>query len=328
MQNHPPIPTNLITGFLGVGKTTAIAHLLARKPAQEKWAVLVNEFGQVGIDGALLDDGEVAIRQVPGGCLCCVASQAFTVGLNRLIREYRPDRLLIEPSGLGHPARVLDTLGGPFYEQVLDLCATLCLVDPRHLTSTRHRENQNFQDQIALADILVANKADLCDEGVLRGFDAFAHGLRPTKRVLAHVDHGRLDPAWLDLPRLGIDNAAAASPHAHVEAIAIDGIAAPSAIDWQRSEGQADGWFSLGWIFSERHQFKTSALLKLLRAQDFARIKGVLPTDQGWQALNLIGQEGGFTPCANQAEGKLEILHPQALPADRLEQQIRATLIL
>ena len=93
------IPVNLITGFLGVGKTTAVRHLLAQRPAAETWGVLVNEFGEIGVDGSLLAGQGAPVQEVAGGCLCCVAAPAFTTGLNRLIREHRPDRILIEPSG-------------------------------------------------------------------------------------------------------------------------------------------------------------------------------------------------------------------------------------
>ena len=82
------VPTNLISGFLGVGKTTAIRHLLANKPANERWAVLVNEFGEIGIDGATLasDDG-VDIREVAGGCVCCTSGPMLRVALTRLLRQ-------------------------------------------------------------------------------------------------------------------------------------------------------------------------------------------------------------------------------------------------
>lgn len=95
--------TNLITGFLGSGKTTSILHLLANKDPAEKWAVLVNEFGEVGIDGALLADSGAMIKEIPGGCMCCVNGLPMQVGLNTLLRQGKPDRLLIEPTGLGHP---------------------------------------------------------------------------------------------------------------------------------------------------------------------------------------------------------------------------------
>ena len=72
------VPTNIITGFLGVGKTSAIVHLLQSKPDDERWAILVNEFGEIGVDGALLqgqstEELGVFIREVPGGCMCCAA---------------------------------------------------------------------------------------------------------------------------------------------------------------------------------------------------------------------------------------------------------------
>lgn len=84
------VPTNIITGFLGVGKTSAILHLLKSKSEGERWAVLVNEFGEIGVDGALFEGqhanaGEVFIREVPGGCMCCAAGLPMQVALNQLL---------------------------------------------------------------------------------------------------------------------------------------------------------------------------------------------------------------------------------------------------
>ncbi|MCW9018042.1 MAG: hypothetical protein OQJ89_13815, partial [Kangiellaceae bacterium] len=109
------IPTSIITGFLGVGKTTTILNLLKSKPSNERWAVLVNEFGEIGIDGSLFkgqqsEENGIFIREVPGGCMCCAASLPMQIALNRLLAYAKPDRLLIEPTGLGHPLEVLDVL--------------------------------------------------------------------------------------------------------------------------------------------------------------------------------------------------------------------------
>lgn len=113
------IPTHLVGGPLGAGKTSLIRQLLTQTPADERWAVLVNEFGQIGLDAALLgpDTDGVTMAEIPGGCLCCVNGLPFQVGLARLLRKARPDRLLIEPSGLGHPAELLRQLRQPPWQR-------------------------------------------------------------------------------------------------------------------------------------------------------------------------------------------------------------------
>ena len=133
MNTAKPLPTNIITGFLGVGKTTAILHLLKHKPENEKWAVLVNEFGEVGIDekffaGEFQEKNGVYIREVPGGCMCCVSGLSMQISLNMLLARAKPDRLLIEPTGLGHPKEILALLSNSHYLNILDLRATITLV--------------------------------------------------------------------------------------------------------------------------------------------------------------------------------------------------------
>ncbi|MEC8081254.1 MAG: GTP-binding protein, partial [Pseudomonadota bacterium] len=94
------IPTNIITGFLGVGKTTTINGLLANKPEGESWAVLVNEFGQVGIDQEMMPNEEgLHIKELAGGCICCTMGASLTPTLKSLIEHAKPDRLIIEPTG-------------------------------------------------------------------------------------------------------------------------------------------------------------------------------------------------------------------------------------
>ena len=117
---RPPIPVNIISGPLGVGKTTTINQLLAQRPSNERWAVLVNEYGLVGLDAALLESSpdnarrpSVEIREVAGGCICCSAGFMFDMSLVLLLQR-RPDRLLIEPTGLAALSGILNTLDFEF----------------------------------------------------------------------------------------------------------------------------------------------------------------------------------------------------------------------
>ena len=108
------IPTHLLAGPLGAGKTSLLMSLMRQKPEREHWAILINEFGQIGLDLALLTSEQtdgISLSEIPGGCLCCVNGLPFQVGLGRLLRKAKPDRLFIEASGLGHPAKLLEQLG-------------------------------------------------------------------------------------------------------------------------------------------------------------------------------------------------------------------------
>ena len=118
-QSYSRVPVNLISGPLGVGKTTTINHLLRQRPADQRWAVLVNEYGLVGLDGAFMEGfqgrppGTQHGGRDPGGrrrCICCSAAMMFEVSLVRLLRR-RPDRLLIEPTGLAAVSGILEALG-------------------------------------------------------------------------------------------------------------------------------------------------------------------------------------------------------------------------
>ena len=144
-----PVPTHIITGFLGTGKTSAIMHLLQNKPSTERWAILVNEFGEVGVDGSLFsgqftESKGIFIREVPGGCMCCTAGFSMQVALNLLLARAKPDRLFIEPTGLGHPLEVLTLLSTEYYQSLLSIQKIITLVDARKLDEQRYTDHETF----------------------------------------------------------------------------------------------------------------------------------------------------------------------------------------
>ncbi|MEX1056681.1 MAG: GTP-binding protein, partial [Natronospirillum sp.] len=182
-------------GFLGVGKTTAIKQLLAHKPQDERWAVLVNEFGEIGVDGTLIRNGvnnDIAVRQIPGGCMCCAAGPVTQVTLNNLLRQERPDRLLLEPSGLGHPAEILRLLRAPEYQGVLQVRDVITLLDPRHVIQPRYQEHRLFKEQLRVAEQVVLNKIDLCDPADLALARTWLNTQLPPQTPRHEVEQGKL----------------------------------------------------------------------------------------------------------------------------------------
>lgn len=189
------VPTTIVTGFLGTGKTSLIRDAFRHRPEGERWAVLVNEFGEVGLDGAIL--GDLTVKEIPGGCICCTAGVALRIGLVELLRRQRPDRLFIEPTGLANPASILDLLRQPGIRDAVSPRATITTVDPRHLDDPRFTEHDAWGAQVALADVLVgtfaSDTADLDER-----FAAFATDLWPPKLEVVRSD-GAFLPHWLDL---------------------------------------------------------------------------------------------------------------------------------
>lgn len=284
--------TNLVTGFLGSGKTTSILHLLANKDPADKWAILVNEFGEIGIDGALLADSGALVKEIPGGCMCCVNGLPMQVGLNTLLRQGKPDRLIIEPTGLGHPKQILDLLTAPVYEPWIDLRATLCILDPRQLLDEKVVRNENFRDQLAAADVIVANKEDRASQESRDAFDFWWQNFGHDRQFVL-ATQGKIDNALLDLPRRNLTElpASAAHSHAHVAQKGLAALSLPEHQRWRRSLNSGQGYQACGWIFDADTCFDTIGILEWARLAPVDRVKGVMRTPDGLVRINRQGAD-------------------------------------
>ncbi|MCP9340515.1 CobW family GTP-binding protein [Stutzerimonas xanthomarina] len=297
------IPTHLISGSLGAGKTSLIRALLAQRPANEHWAVLINEFGQIGLDAALLttDDSGVSFTEVAGGCLCCVNGVPFQVGLGRLLRQSKPDRLFIEPSGLGHPAELLNQLSCPPWKDVLAVQPCVAVIDgPAQLRGEPLTESQ--QQSLNHCGLLVINKSE---------------GLNPTER---HALQALLPPipvCWThqgqlpirDLP--GIDqragNAETALPltasKASLGSVWLDPLQPQC-----QSQGNAEGW-SIGWRWHPSQRFDLRRIKEWLESLDWRRAKLVMHGAHGWQSANALdGHPLAFNPSEWRKDSRLELI--------------------
>ncbi|WP_297796247.1 GTP-binding protein [uncultured Marinobacter sp.] len=319
-----PIPTNLILGFLGVGKTTAILDLLKNRPEGEVWAVLVNEFGEVGIDGALLETEGAFVREVPGGCMCCVAGLPMQIGLNQLIHKARPDRLLIEPTGLGHPSQIIDTLTSEHYQNVLALGPVIGLVDPRRLEERRVVENVQFRDQVAAADILVANKVDTCSPEQLSAFDLWAAKLEPSKQAICHTSFGRLALEWLDGNTDLREVTDPQAHHHHDHQPKPDPAVSITDEPWQRVSNEGQGYFSVGWRVHPDLVLDENGLLALALDDRLSRFKAVVHCTEGWRAMNMADGALSVVEAEARDMSRIEIIASLALDAEALDHQLRA----
>ena len=342
------VPVSIITGFLGVGKTTAIARLLEHhRPEGERWAVLVNEFGEVGVDGLLLEDAAersetrsapVSIKEVPGGCICCTGGVMFQVALTLLLKEARPDRLIIEPTGIAEPGALLDTLVSS-YEDVLLPRATITLVDPERLLDPKYATHDAFLDQLEAADVLVANKMDRASEEGERAFDRLVAESFPPRLASAKTTQGELDPAWLDLDPTRLPKAPAQSAGAPAANLATSA-RLPLILrerDILRFEREENGNQTRTFLFGRAHSFhseRLSAWLKEMAAggelmpDGYERLKGVFNTDRGWASVN--GTPEGATSRQSQyrRDSRVEIIAPAGKDIDwiTIENRLHAAL--
>ena len=321
------LPTNVITGFLGVGKTSAIRHLLKHKPESERWAVLINEFGKVGIDRELLNNtsgkqSQVEIREVAGGCMCCSAGLPMQVALNQLLRSQKLDRLLIEPSGLGHPEEVIASLAGPNYRGLLDIRATLTLVDARHFNDARYTEHPVFLQQLNIADTLVVNKTDLSTPKDIQQMDKTLMNLHLDDLPVRYCEQAQLDPEWLSVPAK-FDQATWANPPKVMQLRSTETPLPESG--FLRQVQQLDGWFSYGWRFAKGWRFDPKRLFEWCQAQKADRLKAVMMTQDGVLMLNSVeGQLSHQYSTTRLQESRLEMLFQTKADADALEQSLLA----
>lgn len=317
MLSH--IPTHLIAGPLGAGKTSLIRHLLEHKPAGERWAVLINEFGQIGLDAALLTTGAdgIGLAEVPGGCLCCVNGAPFQVGLSRLLRQSRPDRLLIEPSGLGHPAELLQQLAVAPWEGVLALQPCVLVLDAQALASG---EPLPASQQAALSEagLLLLNKAEGLDAEVRSRLQA-----ELPARPLIWTSQGVL--AFNQLPghqvQAGVEQAGLKLPTG----------TAPLAQIWTAPEQPicqiqqaAEGW-SIGWRWHPSQQFDLLRIQQWLGVLHWRRAKLVLQTNAGWLSANALdGAPLHWQNSEWRKDSRLELIFAEAQDEAALSASMQA----
>lgn len=327
-ENMVPVPTNIITGSLGVGKTSYIRHLLKRKPSNERWAVLVNEFGEIGIDGGLLNNSHqpgVYVKEVPGGCMCCTAGLSMQIALNRLLKQAKPHRLIIEPTGLGHPHEVLATLQAPHYHHLIEVKATFALVDARNLLRKQWREQPIYMQQIQVADVIVMTKSDLYQGHEVTNLKCFVNDLHSLTPAI-------IDSANVELGAPLLDQECHYQAKNYPQKVSGDKIVTDSisqqllTTEFVKMTNQGGGFSSFGWAFSSLRSFKFETTLAIFQHIRVNRLKAILITDCGVFAFNIIEDELSYQELDESNDSRLEFIceaHDEAeLLAQLLEKEL------
>jgi cobalamin biosynthesis protein CobW len=308
MSQTGKIPATIVTGFLGAGKTTLVRHVLEHAGGR-RIAVIVNEFGALGIDGETLRSCGITgcadedIVELSNGCLCCTVADDFIPTMQALLdRPHPPEHILIETSGLALPKPLLKAFGWPAIRARVTVDGVIAVVDGPAVAAGRFADDpaavarqraedpsvdhdnplaEVYEDQLAAADLVVLNKADLLDEATLAHLRAdIGHALpRAVKMVTAQ--EGRLDLAVL----LGLSAAAEA-----------DLASRPSHHDALDGAHEHDDFESFSVILPETPA--PDALLDRLReasaAHDILRMKGFVAVQGKPMRLAIQGVGARF----------------------------------
>ena len=154
---------DIISGFLGAGKTTFIKKLLEEAIAGEKVVLIENEFGEIGIDGGFLQDSGIEIREMNSGCICCSLVGDFGRSLNEVLTKYAPDRVIIEPSGVGKLSDVMKAVCDVAGEIDVTLNGSVTVVDAQKCKMYMKNFGEFFNNQIESAGTIVLSRTDVAD---------------------------------------------------------------------------------------------------------------------------------------------------------------------
>ena len=155
---------DIISGFLGAGKTTLIQKLLKEAFKEEQVVLIENEFGEIGIDGGFLKEAGIQIREMNSGCICCSLVGDFGASLKEVISQYHPDRILIEPSGVGKLSDVIKAVQGVQKETDLVLNSYTTVVDAKKCKMYMRNFGEFFNNQVEYAGAIILSRTDLIDE--------------------------------------------------------------------------------------------------------------------------------------------------------------------
>lgn len=304
------IPVNVISGFLGAGKTTAILQLFQQKKSDELWAVVVNEFGKISIDSHTLRSYSPTgkVFDISGGCICCTAKDYLNENLEEIIRTGIYSRIIIEPSGLGGIDMVSEIVAS---KPKLLLKPVICLVDILSLSNRKLLMNPVFQRQIAKSDTIIFTKTDLLlDNQELNDLISRFKINFPNVNIYNNFN--------LDISLLDASNNEKHFTELNKEYKIID----PTL--------SADNYLQMNYTLDVDMIFDSKALRKLLNEHDcIVRAKGLIRTTDGWKLFNYTLTQCNFESCEPCNQNELVIIADKSDPdfIENMNDEIKKTIL-
>lgn len=309
---------DIISGFLGAGKTTFIKLLIENVFAGEKLVLIENEFGEIGIDGGFLKDAGIEITEMNSGCICCTLVGDFSKALRKVIEEYHPDRVLIEPSGVGKLSDVSKAIEHVKKEADIEIEGRITIADGKKAKMYLKNFGEFFKDQVAYANTIVVSRTQMMED----------HSIEECVKMLReeNKEASIISTSWDKLSKEAIEHAL--SPNTQLEGI-FEEEKCPVCSHEHHHEGacgcghehhhhhhhHADEIFT-SWGQETAHKYTEEELDFLLKALSetegygtILRAKGIVEMENGsWKQFDLVPQEYEVRESAADYTGRLCVI--------------------
>lgn len=309
---------DIISGFLGAGKTTFIKLLIENVFAGEKLVLIENEFGEIGIDGGFLKDAGIEITEMNSGCICCTLVGDFSKALRKVIEEYHPDRVLIEPSGVGKLSDVSKAIEHVKKEADIEIEGRITIVDGKKAKMYLKNFGEFFKNQVAYANTIVVSRTQMMED----------HSIEECVKMLReeNKEASIISTSWDKLSKEAIEHAL--SPDTQLEGV-FEEEKCPVCSHEHHHEGacgcghehhhhhhhHADEIFT-SWGQETAHKYTEGELDFLLKALSetegygtILRAKGIVEMENGtWKQFDLVPQEYEVRESAADYTGRLCVI--------------------
>lgn len=292
---------DIISGFLGAGKTTLISKLLKEALKGEQVVLIENEFGEIGIDGGFLKDSGVEIREMNSGCICCSLVGDFGTSLKEVVDKYHPDRIIIEPSGVGKLSDVIKAVKDLHIENEIVLNSASTVADASKVKVYMKNFGEFFNNQIEHAGTVILSRTQNVSEEKLKTAIELIKSVNPNAHIITtpwdDIDGTKILGAMENVTNLELDMLAEAAQKAYEEHEK-EHHHHHHDHEHDHHHHHADDVFTSWGTETPKKYEKAeldSILKKLSESEDYGKVlrsKGMLPcTDGTWMYFDLVPEE-------------------------------------